>query len=44
MRPENRGSEKVAIKNNYQKEGLLQKFNKDKRGKLHNFWLYAKAW
>lgn len=43
MRPENRGSERVAIKNNYQKEGLLRKFDKDKQGKLHDFWLYAKV-
>lgn len=43
MRPENLGSERVAIKNNYQKEGLLRKFDKDKQGKFRNFWLYAKV-
>lgn len=43
MPPENRGSERVAIKNNYQKEGLLRKLDKDKQGKLRDFWLYAKV-
>ena len=43
MRPENPGSERVAIKNNYQKEGLLRKLEKDKQGKLRDHWLYAKV-
>ncbi len=41
MYPKNKGSEKVAIKNNYKKEGLLKKaFNHN--GKLLDAYLYAK--
>lgn len=42
MRPENKASEKVAIKNGYKKEGHLKKYVKDRNGKLHNVYLYAK--
>ncbi len=43
MRPENRASEKVAIKNNYRKEGKLRKMEKDRQGVWRDFWLYAKV-
>jgi len=43
MRPENKSSEKVAIKNGYKKEGLLKKCLKDKAGKLRDAWIYAKT-
>ena len=44
MRPENKGSEKVAIKNDYKKEGLLKKFIIDNRdGKMKDVWIYAKT-
>ncbi|MDP2944244.1 MAG: GNAT family N-acetyltransferase [bacterium] len=43
MRPENKASEKVAIKSGYTKEGLLRKYVKDIKGKIHNVWLYAKT-
>lgn len=44
MRPENIGSEKVAIKNGYKKEGLLKKylFN-EKDGKKKDGCLYVKT-
>jgi len=44
MRPENKASEKVAIKSGYQKEGRLRQLVKDKRdGKMKDCWLYAKT-
>ena len=43
MRPENKASEKVAKKSGYQKEGLLRKYIKDRRGVLRDFWLYSKV-
>lgn len=43
MEPENKGSEKVAIKNNYLKEGLLKKVLKYKDGSIKDCFLYAKA-
>jgi len=43
MRPENKPSERVAIKNNYKKEGRLKKYLKDKKGKMRDAWLYAKV-
>lgn len=44
MRPENKASEKVAIKNKYKKEGLLKKLVKDKRnGTMKDCFLYAKV-
>lgn len=43
MRPENKASEKVAIKSGYTKEGLLKKCIKDKAGKMRDVWLYAKT-
>lgn len=44
MRPENKASEKVAIKNGYQKEGLLRKYILDhKSGQMKDAWLYAKT-
>lgn len=43
MRPENKASEKVAIKNDYRKEGKLKKFGKDRQGVWRDFWLYAKV-
>lgn len=43
MRPENKASEKVAIKNKYKKEGLLKKAIKDKTGKMRDALLYAKV-
>lgn len=42
MRPENKSSERVAIKNGYKKEGQLKKYLKDKKGKMRDTWLYAK--
>jgi ribosomal-protein-alanine N-acetyltransferase len=42
MRPENKASEKVAIKSGYRKEGLLRKYIKDKKGKMRDVLLYAK--
>ena len=42
MRPDNLGSEKVAIKNNYQKEGLLRKLIKARDGKFKDCWIYSK--
>lgn len=44
MRLENKASEKVAIKNGYEKEGCLKKSLVDKRtGKMKDAWLYAKT-
>lgn len=43
MRPENKASEKVAIKSGYTKEGLLRKYLKDKKGKIRDAWIYAKT-
>lgn len=43
MRPENKASEKVAIKNDYKKEGRLKKVIKDKSGNLHDALIYAKV-
>ena len=43
MRPENKASEKVAIKSGYTKEGLLRKYIKDVKGKIHDAWLYSKT-
>lgn len=43
MRPENKGSEKVAIKNKYFKEGLLKKVLKDEAGKRTDGFLYSKV-
>lgn len=44
MRPENKASEKVAVKNGYKKEGCLKKSLIDKRsGKMKDAWLYAKT-
>ena len=42
MRPENKASERVALKNHYRQEGLLKKAVKDKQNKFYNVWLYAK--
>ncbi|MDX9970398.1 MAG: GNAT family N-acetyltransferase [Candidatus Gracilibacteria bacterium] len=43
MQPENIASEKVAIKNNYLKEGLLKKVIQDKDGSMKDCFLYAKV-
>jgi ribosomal-protein-alanine N-acetyltransferase len=43
MRPENKASEKVAIKNGYKKEGRMKKAVKDKDGIMRDAWLYAKV-
>ena len=43
MRPENKASEKVAIKNGYKKEGRLKKVIKDREGRLHDAFIYAKV-
>lgn len=43
MQPQNKGSEKVAIKNKYLKEGLLKKVLKGKDGKMKDCFLYAKT-
>jgi len=43
MRPENKASEKVAIKNGYKKEGRLKKYIKDKEGNLCDCFIYAKV-
>jgi ribosomal-protein-alanine N-acetyltransferase len=43
MRPENKASEKVAINNNYKKEGRLKKIIKDQKGQLHDALIYAKV-
>lgn len=43
MRPENKASEKVAIKNGYIKEGRLRKVIRDKEGKMRDAFLYAKV-
>jgi ribosomal-protein-alanine N-acetyltransferase len=42
MNPENKGSEKVAIKNKYKKEGLMISPVKKKDGKWENCFLYSK--
>ena len=43
MRPENKASEKVAIKNGYKKEGRMKKAIKDKNGIMRDALLYAKV-
>lgn len=43
MQPNNTSSERVAIKNGYEKEGLLKKVIKDKDGNLKDVYLYAKT-
>ena len=43
MLPENIGSEKVAIKNGYLKEGILHKALKHKDGSKRDCYLYAKT-
>lgn len=43
MRPENKASEKVALKNDYKKEGLLKKVIKDRDGRFNDGYLYAKV-
>jgi [ribosomal protein S5]-alanine N-acetyltransferase len=43
MQTKNKASEKVAIKNNYRKEGLLRKYIKGKDGKMKDCYLYAKV-
>jgi len=43
MEPANKASEKVAIKNNYQKEGKLKKIIKGRDGSMKDCWLYAKT-
>ncbi len=43
MRPEHKASEKIAIKNGYQKEGLMKKVIKDREGKMRDSFLYAKV-
>ena len=43
MQPENKASEKVAVKNSYQKEGLLRKTVKAKDGKMKDAYIYAKV-
>ena len=43
MQPANKGSEKVAIKNKYLKEGLLKKVVKYKDGSMKDCFLYAKV-
>jgi len=43
MQPANKASEKVAIKNNYKKEGLMKKIIKTKDGKMEDAYLYAKV-
>lgn len=42
MRPTNVSSEKVAIKNNYQREGLLHGLQREEDGTPIDFYLYAK--
>lgn len=43
MQPENTASEKVAIKNGYQKEGLLRKALEGRDGKKKDCYIYAKT-
>jgi ribosomal-protein-alanine N-acetyltransferase len=43
MRPENKASEKVAIKNGYKKEGRLKKMVRDREGRMHDAFIYAKV-
>lgn len=43
MRPENKASERVAIKSGYLKEGRMQKAIKDRAGKMQDALLYAKV-
>lgn len=43
MKPENKASERVAIKCGYKKEGLLKKIGKGIDGKMKDCWLYAKT-
>lgn len=44
MRPENKASERVAIKSGYLKEGKLKKLVEDRRtGEKKDVWLYAKT-
>ena len=42
MKTSNKASEKVAIKNKYQKEGVMRKSVKDRTGKLVDTFLYSK--
>ncbi|MCD6358757.1 MAG: hypothetical protein J7L90_02235 [Dehalococcoidia bacterium] len=42
MQPANQASEKVVLKNNYLKEGLLKKIFREKDGKMKDCYLYAK--
>ncbi len=42
MQPENYASEKIAIKNGYEKEGILKNIVKGKDGTMKNCLLYAK--
>lgn len=43
MRPENKASERVAIKCKYEKEGLLKKLTRDKKKAPHDCYIYAKT-
>jgi [ribosomal protein S5]-alanine N-acetyltransferase len=43
MMPQNTGSEKVAVKNGYVKEGLLKRSHLDKDGLMKDVYLYAKV-
>jgi [ribosomal protein S5]-alanine N-acetyltransferase len=43
MQPANKASEKVAIKNNYKKEGLMKKTIKSRSGEMKDAYLYAKV-
>lgn len=43
MQPGNKGSQKVAIKNGYLKEGLLKKIVPGSDGKMQDAYLYAKV-
>lgn len=43
MQPANKASEKVAIKNDYRKEGLMRKAVRNREGKMKNCYLYAKV-
>jgi RimJ/RimL family protein N-acetyltransferase len=42
MDPNNFASEKIAIKNNYKKEGLLKSIIKNRDNKWHDTWIYSK--
>lgn len=43
MQPENKASEKVAIKNNYKKEGILKKMVRTRGKKMKDVFIYAKV-